>query len=363
MRLHSHAADVLHGGVPFDVHRRACPPHLLPLLDGSPVIEWHRVQAYQDVSLKLILQSVLQGLALKRGNDRVYLPREVTRERLRPLPDLPDGSFHLYCSRHNAGIFDFLPLLQRYNSNQSLSRRRSGSVLNAFRPKLRNNSTTADSERTLKLTSEPKQITSALHFLCYLNADTHASGSDTAQFHADLDRALQAGMHILLVHETRPEANGAPFKTIIDATPEELKCAWDSDHQLAEKRLYKELAVMICGSRRRGQDHLEVGLHLLLNAICAPSSHTISNVALDMEQVVVERELNGVQNVMFEDSEVGRETEVSNLDQSVALGPEGSTGWKCARKQLARGPLKLQNSLPDGSRKLCVRAALEHQQS
>ena len=71
-------------------------------------------------------------------------------------------------------------------------------------------------------------------------------------------------MHILLVHETRLEADGAPFKTIIDATPEKLK--WNVAS--AEKRLYKELAVMICGSTTsNGRQHLDVGLHLLLNAV------------------------------------------------------------------------------------------------
>ena len=121
------------------------------------------------------------------------------------------------------------------------------------------------SKELLAVTSDRAQMPSAFHFLCYLNADTHTSGARTAALHADLERALRANMHILLVHETRPEANGTTFKSIIDATPEKLK--WDAES--AKKRLYKELAIMIAGSGEAGSEHLNVGLHLLLKAISA----------------------------------------------------------------------------------------------
>ena len=65
------------------------------------------------------------------------------------------------------------------------------------------------------------------------------------------------------MHEMREEAHGCTFKEIIDATPEALK--WDPESR--QKRLYKELAVMICGSEDGAPDLLGVGLHLLLNAI------------------------------------------------------------------------------------------------
>ena len=44
-----------------------------------------------------------------------------------------------------------------------------------------------------------------------------------------------SGKHIILVHETRPAAGGAPFATIINATPRWL--AWD--RKTGKKRLYQ----------------------------------------------------------------------------------------------------------------------------
>ena len=167
---------------------------MLPLLQQGKVVEWHRVRAYQDVSLKLILQEVLQELALERSNDRVYLRRDVSREPLHPMPSLPTADFHLFVSHHNVGVSTFMKLLSMYRSSGTIHMHSS----------TRNYSFWARHSRSIpmKITSDPKQMTRALHFLCYLNAATHTSGRLTAKFHAELERALQAGMHILLVHET-----------------------------------------------------------------------------------------------------------------------------------------------------------------
>ena len=286
----------------MEAHRRACPQHLRPLLKESPVVEWHRVQAYQDVSLKLILQEVLQEIARKRASDKVFLHREVVREPLHQMPCLPADEFHLYVSPHNVGASSFVDLLQLHHRSQaarSRARRSAGSPSRSFRSfrsfrthrslsslhPLRSLRSTRPRSEQLSVTSDPMQMSRALHFLCYLNAKTHTSGSSTTQFHAELEHALRAGMHILLVHETRLEADGAPFKTIIDATPEKLK--WNVAS--AEKRLYKELAVMICGSTtNNGRQHLDVGLHLLLNAVAVLPTHRHDASQQDSEAELAE---------------------------------------------------------------------------
>ena len=53
--------------------------------------------------------------------------------------------------------------------------------------------------------------------------------------------ALRANMHFVLVHETRVDRHGAPFKAIIDATPNEL--VWDQGK--GSKRLYASPAVLL----------------------------------------------------------------------------------------------------------------------
>ena len=234
------------------------------MLNDGKVIEWHRVQAYQDVSLKLILQEVLQDLAFQRANDKVFLHREVVREPLLPMPPLSKERYHLFVSPHNVGALAMVKLLHAYRSSRPTTH---GRFQDRRMPSVQ-----------IKVTSDPKQMTCALHYLCYLNADTHTN-SASAEFHAELERALRANMHILLVHETRHAASGAPFKQIIDATPDQLK--WD--HKLAQKRLYKELAVMICGSVG-DCDHLNVGLHLLSNAISQTPKNVVAHADVDPEE-------------------------------------------------------------------------------
>jgi len=268
--------DTTHGGISLEGQRReceACCPHILPLLDKSKVVEWHRVRTYQDISLKLILQELLQQDAAERSNDTVYLAREVTREPVR-LQSLPEGAFHLYVSEHNPGAQAFAQLLSSYYDT---AKGRSG----AKRPIFKRKGSSLNAAGLL-MTSDPEQMEWAAHFLCYLNARTHTSNDTTATFHAEIEYALKQNMHILLVHEMRMEADGAPFKVIIDDTPEDLK--WDKINRA--KRLYKELALMICGSADNGTAHLHVGLHMLLNAIASSRGtdhHTTLSSSLDKQ--------------------------------------------------------------------------------
>ena len=222
--------DPTHGGISMEAHRRGCPANMLLLLDESRVVEWHRVQAYQDISLKCILQEVLQDLAISRTahmhnspRDGVYLRREVVREPLQLQP-APDDAFHLYISKHNVGAEGFVRLLERYLSTTSAKQ----------------------GKKAIYLATTSSKMNTASHFLCYLNALTHQSGETTVAFHAELEAALRAGIHILLVHEMRREANGSTFSAIVDATPEELK--WD--RYTRTKRLCKVLRVELyckCG--------------------------------------------------------------------------------------------------------------------
>jgi hypothetical protein len=290
---------------------------------------------YQDVSLKLILQELLQSLAVKRHHDTVYLPREVVREPLHLKPPSIVGGYHFYFSAHNAGAEQFVDLLAEYSDSvmrengQSLStklnnvvvqqakkvngaisnqrstqsrfgwtgtilRSRVGQMTRARSRKPPSTTSTASGlSHVVKLTKtcDQQRMAHASHFLCYLNSRTHSSGEATAAFHAELEYALRHGIHILLVHEMRPEADGATFKDIIDDTPEGLK--WDSVAHA--KRLYKELAVMICGSSSGGSAHLNVGLHLLINAMaCAPAAAppvlTASTIAAEIEEIRSEME-------------------------------------------------------------------------
>merc|ERR1711988_83251 len=116
-----------------------------------------------------------------------------------------------------------------------------------------------------------------------LNDKTHTSGAVSDALHRELDEVLRRGSpHIILVHELRAQSFGAPFKQIIDATPSHL--TWTRD---LSKRLYKELAIMLCGSVSQSVDSATgnvaqnltaVGLHLLLNAIAVEPKPAMGTV-------------------------------------------------------------------------------------
>lgn len=112
-------------------------------------------------------------------------------------------------------------------------------------------------------TDDPSSVDSCLHFVVYLNAHTH-DGPRTEALHQELDTALNAGRHIILIHETRSTFGGASFRSIIEATPKWL--AWNQ--ATGQKRLYQELAVPVCGG-----PHFLVSARLLLFAMAQSGGH------------------------------------------------------------------------------------------
>ena len=96
-----------------------------------------------------------------------------------------------------------------------------------------------------------------------LNNVTHdPSKPHVRELYAELDEAIDKGVHILLAHELRPGKGGTTFMDIIDSTPTHLRDELDENGAYLGKRLYKELAVGICDG-----PHLPPSLHLLLGAI------------------------------------------------------------------------------------------------
>ena len=191
----------------------------------------------------------------------------MTRQSIQ-LQKPPVGMFHVYVSPHQPGCTDLVGALREHVQRTNKAQ--------------------------LTSCEEPTLISRCQHYLLYLNADTH---NETLPHHGalycELEAALNGGVHILLVHEQRPDKGGTSFKTIIDATPECLRDELSSVGEFIGKRLCvfcaiqsqphvantdqltatiavvadKELAVGICGG-----PHLPASLHLLLGAIAAVPS-------------------------------------------------------------------------------------------
>ena len=237
--------DPTHGGVPMEVHKRDCPDYLQALLASAPVVEWHRVQVYQDVSLRRLAREVLHIEAAERklspSDEGVYHPREIIRQpiKLGEVGSTAAKRFHIYASRSNPGAAELASELQAHAQ--------------AF-----------SSGASLVVCDDPTEMQACQHVLLYLNRTTHNGSSTARALYGELSDALNKGVHILLAHEQRPDKGGTTFKDIIDTTPVEVRDELDENGAYVGKRLYKELAVGICGG-----SHQPSSLHLLLGAVAS----------------------------------------------------------------------------------------------
>jgi len=253
-------------------------------------IEWTRVDAFQNVTLRLIAERILIG----GGTEATYIKsvraheRKVAAQKLNVLLG-PQHDFHLFYSPHNAGAFELvceassffdwklnggdatagdqwvtrdqiasqktLNSAARPQPAPTVTRERAemsavGPAISQFpspvegvTPKPLARSNTQSLHRTarpwsrsgrqiLRITADPKQLTQCRQMLVYLNALTWTSGELSTLLAADVKAALDAGVDLLLVHET-PDVHGASgskngvdfgkfFACADGATPREL---------------------------------------------------------------------------------------------------------------------------------------------
>ena len=144
---------------------------LLDVLFAAEPIEWNRIGAFQDVTMRLIAEQLLP----ERVRGTTYLRGELAR--LRPsLPRLQRGCCHVYCSPHNAGA--------------SALMREVGEMLRE------------------EVVASSTEMTRCRVMLVYLNGLTWTSGETSDRFADDVMQAMDASIPLLLVHEM-PGAVGA----------------------------------------------------------------------------------------------------------------------------------------------------------
>jgi len=101
----------------------------------------------------------------------------------------------------------------------------------------------------------------AEHFLILL--DKHTQTNEQAELlQGDIRRALDAGVHLILIHETRVERGGCSFKEIMDGSPRDL--------QVRPGGMYDELAIEMCDG-----EHARVSLRMSLLALVRPDEQSV----------------------------------------------------------------------------------------
>ena len=218
--------DPVKGGADLETIRGQCPKELLsPIFDGRSIIQWHRIKAFQQVSLKLLTEQLLRGLPGGAGSGaggnalRLYIPGELPRTRLA----LPQDLF-VYASKHNPGAMDVVDDLSTamdgaftpIDQPSAIVPRRASSLLR--RAQLRT------ARRTPAMLSKriSSASTGATHMLLYLNEDTFA-GQPGEALAEEVRRVLAAGEPALvMVHENDPARGGCAFGKLFSTTPQDL---------------------------------------------------------------------------------------------------------------------------------------------
>ena len=197
---------------------------ILSALFMDPPIEWNRLSAFQDVTMRLIASRLLPVTE----RDDVYIQDEVGSLTL-STPPLPDGcTHHLYYSANNRGAEVLVTELQ------SLLDQRNSRYSGEFSASLKVSDTLADLE-------------GCKHMLLYLTNATWTSGEVSAAFVKEIEAAQKLGIHLLAVHE---------FPSILDdsSVPNRGAChfndfwkeGWTPKHLLSrDAHVYKEIAIAL----------------------------------------------------------------------------------------------------------------------
>lgn len=252
------------------------------LFTNAP-IEWNRLGAFQDVTMRLIaelvLPSVSEGSTFVQGelaNQRPSLPN--------PLLGDADG-FHILCSDQNAGALTFLvefaaaqrlklthahrhvdsPVAGASSSPQSPSRFKRYDEAQALWGRLTKGKISSAS-RTLKVTSKLDDLHESDHFLVYLNGKTWTS-PQSGRFAREVADAMDAGVHLLLCHEmdgpgqeARHGCEFANFFSHPDGT---------TPHELLSRGIYRSIACSL-----KAGAHREASMVIVSQAIAAVSGQS-----------------------------------------------------------------------------------------
>ena len=167
---------------------------------GEP-IEWTRIGAFQDVTLRQIADSVLPN-----GHAPTYVQAELVMTEKPLLPTLSEGHFQCYCSPNNPGAWELMQELKDKHDFNVLCTSDVERSLN------RGTNTTRSAPLsscpfifmclTKSLHSRPSHsITLCEHMVVYLTGQTWTRADGSELFATEVRRAMGEGVHLLLVHE------------------------------------------------------------------------------------------------------------------------------------------------------------------
>ena len=212
------------------------------LFEKQPPIVWYRLADFQDVSMRLIAERLLQLPAAPVATESpyqqlTYMKGEIVQQ-VKGQLELPavraDCRFHLYISPNSPG-----------DGARGVAR-----ALQALLP-------------SLTWTSDPLQLATCEHMIVLLTSKTWTRGEASDKFAAEVGEAMRKGVHRWLFHEVvgarcgdNEARHATSFENIIGATPKHIRGA----------QLYNEIAMNLGGGEWR-----EAGLAKAARQLCKGS--------------------------------------------------------------------------------------------
>jgi len=192
------------------------------------------------MTMRQIAERLLPDAA---GN--TFLAREIVSQSLKPLR-APNAHYHVYCSSHNHGA---IQLAMEVSGERGFTLQSKGQE-------------TARTVNALYTTTEVSNLAECDHMLLYLTSRTWTQGETSAALSEELQKALDLGVHILLVHEM-PGVGGQEARFACEFGQFFSDPNGATPHALLEQGIYSEIAVPMKGGAWR-----EVSMALMHMALC-----------------------------------------------------------------------------------------------
>ena len=197
--------------------KRPITKFLYDKLFESDAIEWNRIGAFQDVTLRLIAERLLP----RPLPDETFIAGAMQTSGVFSLPPTPkDKDFHVFCSAHNVGA---ARLLQEVAQDKQLE--------------------------GMQVTQQPELLEKCGAILIYLTSRTWQSGDTTLAFAQEVEKAMDLGVKVLLAHEM-PGA-GQELRDAIEF--KYFFCCEDgtTPTELLKRSIYSTIAVALKGGEWR----------------------------------------------------------------------------------------------------------------
>ena len=177
----------------------------------QPALEWNRLSAFQDVTMRHIAERLLPEAS--RGT--VYVQDEMSSLEVPPMTLPRKHKYHLFCSRSCAGAAELADEINR------------------------------ELGTTIKWTANRDELHLCARLLLYLTGKTWTSGEASAAFVQDVSAAQALGVPLLLVHEA-PSALEADAVRSACPFNDFWNDGWTPKHLLTgSTHVYKQIATAL----------------------------------------------------------------------------------------------------------------------